>query len=76
MWPNELRIGPHAQDRMKQRGITEDDIQRVLANPDLTRPGNQPDRTVYERDLGRVVCVVAVNDSDPTEVVTVFTRRP
>jgi len=59
---------------MRDRNITEDDIQYVLDNYHLSRPGNTPDRTVYEAYLGKVTCVVTVNNSDPTEVVTVFNK--
>ncbi|WP_325168018.1 DUF4258 domain-containing protein [Corynebacterium macginleyi] len=72
---SELNIWPHARRRMRQRNITEDDIRYVLDNYLVSRPGNAPDRTVYEADLGRVICVVTVNNSNPTEVVTVFNRR-
>ena len=73
--PNELKIWPHAQRRMEERNITEDDIRYVLDNYLVSRPGDTPDRRVYEADLGRVTCVVTVNNSDPTEIVTVFKRR-
>lgn len=64
----------HAKQRMKSRRITEEEVRLVLDKPDLTRPGNEPNRTVYERNLGRVVCVVIIDDSDPCLVVTVFSR--
>ncbi|AHI19500.1 DUF4258 domain-containing protein [Corynebacterium casei] len=71
---NELNIWRHARMRMRQRNITEADIRYVLNNYHLSRPGNQPDRTVYEADLGKVICVVTVNNSNPTKVVSVFVR--
>jgi len=71
----ELYIWPHARRRMSQRGITEDDIRRVLADPQITRPGSKPNRTVYEADLGTMICVVTVDNSDPIQVVTAFARR-
>lgn len=73
--PNELKIWPHARRRMRQRNITEDDIRYVLDNYLISRPGNMPNRTVYEADLGRVTCVVTVDNSNPTEIVTVFNKR-
>lgn len=71
---NNLEIWPHARHRMEQRGITENDIYRVLANPQIIRPGNKPGRTIYEADLGNMVCVVTVDNSNPTQVVTAFIR--
>ncbi|MDK4266586.1 DUF4258 domain-containing protein [Corynebacterium accolens] len=73
--PNDLYIWPHARRRMRERNITEDDIRYVLDNYQISRPGNTPNRTVYEADLGKVTCVVTVNDSNPTEVVTAFNKR-
>lgn len=73
--PIELIIWPHARKRMRERNISESDIRNVLENYHLSRPGNEPNRTVYEADLGNVVCVVTINDSCPVEVVTVFTKR-
>ena len=68
-----LRYSKHARDRMRKRGVTTQEVEQVLRQPDLSRPGD-PGKTVYERRLGRVVCVVTVDDSDPQLVVTVFTR--
>ncbi|WP_290218660.1 DUF4258 domain-containing protein [Corynebacterium atrinae] len=68
-----LKFSPHARHRMRSRKITEDEVRQVLSSPELTRPGD-PGRTVYERKIGRVICVVVVNDSDPTVIVTVFVR--
>lgn len=59
---------------MRLRRISKSDVAHVLSDPQLTRPGDKPGRTVYERNIGRVVCVVIVEDTDPTIVVTVFSR--
>ncbi|WIM67957.1 DUF4258 domain-containing protein [Corynebacterium breve] len=69
-----LSISGHARRRMRQRGITETDIHRVLEAPDISRPGNEPNRTVYERNLGKVTCVVTVDGSNPVIVVTAFIK--
>lgn len=62
----------HARLRMRQRRITEAEIEHVLANPDIEYPGNTPDRRVYiGHPNGRYIKVVFVLGSDPTEVVTV-----
>lgn len=58
---------------MRQRGVTPQEVEQVLRQPDLSRPGD-PGRTIYERRLDSVVCVVTVDDSDPRVIVTVFTR--
>lgn len=75
MTKSELRISGHARRRMRERSITQEDIRLVLESPQMRRPGNQPGRTIYERDLGKVVCVVTVDDTDPILVVTAFKRE-
>lgn len=49
----ELSISPHVSVRMEQRGVAEQEIVETLSNPDLTRPGNKPDRIIYERNIGK-----------------------
>lgn len=75
MTSGKLLISGHARRRMQERPITENDIRSVLKSPDLTRPGDEPGRTIYERDLGKVVCVVTVDNTNPIVVVTVFLRE-
>lgn len=71
----DLRISPHARARMEQRGITEQEIMRTLSNPDLTRPGNRPDRTIYERNIGKIVCVVTVDQTNPLVIVSAWKKN-
>ena len=52
-------IGPHAQQRRKQMGVTEHRIQAVLADPDMVYPGGKghpAGRMCYQR--GDLVVVV------------------
>ncbi|NWO16370.1 MAG: DUF4258 domain-containing protein [Corynebacterium sp.] len=72
---NELRLSKHARMRMADRNISEEDVRNVLRNYSLSRKADESGKTVYEADLGRIICVVIVEDSDPTFVVTVFSRR-
>ena len=72
---NELRLSKHARMRMAERNISEEDVRNVLRNYFLSREADEPGKTVYEADLGRIICVVIVDDSAPTFVVTVFSRR-
>ena len=72
---NELRLSKHARLLMAERNISEEDVRNVLRNYFFSREADEPGKTVYEADLGRIICVVIVDDSDTTFVVTVFSRR-
>lgn len=70
----ELKISRHARERMKERGVTEEEVRHTLASPELSRPGSQPNRTIYERSIGKVVCVVTVDDTDPIVIVSAWKK--
>jgi hypothetical protein len=73
MW---LRFDAHAQQRMTERGITEDEVMAVMANPLLVFPSTHPDAR-GEREArvavvdGRRLQVIATK-TDPPWIVTVF----
>lgn len=71
----ELSISPHVSVRMEQRGVAEQEIVETLSNPDLTRPGNKPDRTIYERNIGKIVCVVTVDQTNPLVIVSAWKKN-
>jgi hypothetical protein len=74
----DLVITTHAQQRMEQRGITRDDIERALQRPaGSPRPGRQPNT------LGKIGYTggdkplkVVVSASDQRVVVTVYWSAP
>lgn len=68
----ELRFTAHARRRIEQRGVTRSQIIETLQNPDITMPGDSEGTTKFEKNLGKVVCVVAVNESYPRIIVTAF----
>ena len=71
-----LVLGPHAQDQMAERSITEADVQTVLANPLFRRPSYDYREEVYGHALdGRTLKVVIVEGSLPPIVVTVMPIR-
>lgn len=55
--------------------VTEQEIVETLSNPVLTRPGNQPDRTIYERNIGKIVCVVTVDQTNPLVIVSAWKKN-
>lgn len=61
---------------MAERGISEAEVEAVLANHHTDRPGNLPDRRVYiGRVGGRRIAVVVVESSDLLIIVTVRGSR-
>lgn len=69
----------HARDRMRERNVTEDDVQQTLRSPDrvrlaIPRPPN-PRCLIYERAIGRRVCKVYVRaGTDPAVIATAMWR--
>lgn len=64
-----ITISRHAQHRRKQMGVTEDEIRRAIANPDLmypSGPGHPEGRYCVQQ--GRIVVVMDKHN----EVVTVL----
>lgn len=69
---NDIFLTAHAQKRAEQRGISVEEIRLVLDRPDLTMPGNEPGIKKYQRRLGKVICVVAVENSYPRKIITTY----
>lgn len=70
---------PHAKRRMKERGISEAEVQAVLEKPDTEYPGNLG-RTVAERTFeGRRLATKVVYNHGPEDervIVTAEVGRP
>lgn len=64
----------HAKLRMAERGISEADIQAVLANHQSARPGNDPNTIRYRGVVsGTQLRVVAERPGVAAEPVTIVT---
>lgn len=73
MW---LRYDPHARQRVAERGISESEVEMVMANPSLVFPSTHRDsRGDREARVaivnGRRLQVISTK-TDPPWVVTVF----
>lgn len=56
---------------MRERNITEAEVEAVLANPEITRPGRDG-RTIHTaHPNGRFIKVVVDERTSPREIVTV-----
>lgn len=73
----QLVYTPHARQRMKQRGITDDDVRRCLANynQSVTRRDGRTEyqATISGRNL-KVVVEIAGNPNNRTVVITTMWR--
>lgn len=66
-----LAYWDHARKRMRERNISEAEVEAVLANPEITRPGRDG-RTIHTaHPNGRFIKVVIDERKTPSEVVTV-----
>jgi hypothetical protein len=65
---------PHARLRMSQRQITEEEVDEVLREPDVSYPSTTPGRRVHVREIGGRSIAVVVFDADPDRVVTAFVQ--
>jgi hypothetical protein len=59
----------HAVRRMRERGITEDEVLAVLRNPTQTNLPTQPNRFRYRRTESTGDWVDVVFEHDPTQIV-------
>lgn len=67
----------HALERIRLRSISQDQVQRVLANPDKTFPSDKPEQIKFIRSLNnRTIHVVAKHLPDQNKwlVVSVWVR--
>jgi len=68
-------LDEHAVQRMRERGVSEDEVLEVLRNPDVTGLPTQPNRFRYRKTLGgRRVDVVFEHDPTQIVVITVIAR--
>ena len=64
----------HARKRMGERGISPQQVERAVYNPDKEGPANRSGATRFEKKISpkRRVCVIADEDSRSIGVVTAF----
>jgi hypothetical protein len=74
---NTLEILPHASDRMKQRGITRDEVVETINSPTTTGLPTQAGRVRVRREFlksGKVIDVVYDELADRVRVITTFQK--
>lgn len=73
----EIRYGSHAVERMIQRGISPQEVEDVLRNPDGVIAQSRDKVIAFKRLEGRsdnTIAVVAVDDGRAWSVITVMTH--
>lgn len=66
-----LSYWSHARIRMRERSICEAEVEAVLANPEITRPGRDGRTNHTAHPNGRFIKVVIDERKHPPEIVTV-----
>jgi hypothetical protein len=60
--------------QMRRRGISEQEVDAVLAAPEITYPSTEQGRTVQVRTIGNRRIAVVTTDADPEVVITAFNQ--
>jgi hypothetical protein len=64
-----IAFDEHAIKRMRERGVSEDEVVDVLRNPTLTGLPTLPTRHRYRRSTGPGTWIDVIFELDPTQVV-------
>jgi hypothetical protein len=62
----------HAKERMRDRGISESDLELVLGDPEIKHPGPYGDINVIKTINGRKIKVSYVIDKKKKKIITVM----
>jgi hypothetical protein len=71
-----VKYVPHARERLRERGITEAEVEAVVANPDTTMPGKIAGRQQRQGEVNgrRIAVIVAVDDAGNEWVISAWVR--
>jgi len=69
-----IRYEPHAEERLHERGVSEEQVERTLRSPDKVRPARRPGFRRYEKAIStrRRLAVIAEPGQDFVTVLTVW----
>lgn len=69
-----LRFEVHAEERMRERGVSATQIERTLRSPDKERQARRPGARRYEKAISsrRRLAVIAEPGQDFVTVITVW----
>jgi hypothetical protein len=66
----EIVFTEHAKERMKKRGITEDEVIQAIKNPDNTK--KQGGNYYVQKNIGRAKIEVAYEKDKYIKVITIY----
>lgn len=71
-----VKYVPHARDRLRERGITEPEVEAVVRNPDTTYPGKTAGREQRQAEInGRRIAVIVAQAEDGDDwVISAWVR--
>jgi hypothetical protein len=61
----------HARDRLRERGISAEEVRLALSNPDMTYPGTKGETNSMRIIHGRNIRVVFMDEA-PKKIITVM----
>jgi len=68
-------LSAHARDRMRERGITVDEVRQVMGKPDMSYPGTKGEMNHIRNVNGRKIRIVCVGEM-PRKIITVMVIAP
>jgi len=73
-WKRRLHFETHAVNRMRQRGISEEQVEAVVDKPDVARPSRRDGAVRLEKRLSTTkrLAVIVEETRDFVRVVTAF----
>jgi len=67
-----IRYTDHADLQMQARGISRDEVEAVMADPDIRLPGRQGRQQVLKRVAGRLIYVVYMPADPDRWIITAY----
>jgi hypothetical protein len=62
----------HAKDRMKDRGISEEELEMVLKDAEISHPGPRGDINLIKTISGRKIKVAYIQERKRKKIITVM----
>jgi hypothetical protein len=72
MPPKDYILTEHAKDRMRDRGISESDLELVLMEAEIKHPGPRGDINLIRTIKGRKIKISYVMDGKKKKIITVM----
>jgi hypothetical protein len=70
----EIIFTEHARTRLKERGISEKDVQTAITSPDKTLPGYANKRVIQKKIKNKNLVVIFVSENKSKIIITTYWR--